>query len=89
MKVAFCPECEGEFRVGPTLKVGQRLTCTHCDAELEIIHLTPLELDWAYEEPALELEDDEEAQDDESDWEDEDDFEDEEDDWEDEEDDEL
>lgn len=93
MKVAFCPECEGEFRVGPQLKVGQRITCPHCDAELEIIHLTPLELDWAYDEPAPEWEDEEEEEEgveagEEEEWEDQEDWEDEEEDW-DEEDEEL
>ncbi len=91
MKAAFCPECEGEFRIGPQIKVGQRITCPHCDAELEIIHLNPLELDWAYDEPAPEFEDEEEEEEEgaeEEEWEDQEDWEDEEEDW-DEEDEEL
>lgn len=89
MRVALCPECEAEFRIGPQLKVGQRLTCPSCDAELEVIHLSPLELDWAYDEPAVEWEEEEESWDDQEEWEDEEDWEEDEEDWEDEEDEEL
>jgi hypothetical protein len=91
MKVAMCPECEGEFRTGPTLKVGQRLICPNCDAELEVIHLIPLELDWAFDEPTSEVEEEEEdswEEEEEETWDDDEDLEDEEDDWEDEEEDE-
>jgi Zn-finger nucleic acid-binding protein len=90
MKIATCPECEGEFRTGPILKVGQRLICPNCDAELEVIHLSPLELDWAFDEPASDGEEEEEESwdDEEESLDDEEDWEDEEDDWEDEEDDE-
>lgn len=78
MKAAFCPECEGEFRIGPVLKVGQRVNCSHCDAELEVINLAPLELGWAYDEPAADWEDEDETWDDKSEWEDDEDWEDEE-----------
>jgi len=87
MKVAFCPECEGEFPAPLNLKVGQHITCPHCDAELEVIHLIPLELDWAFDEPGVDGEEDDSV-DDQDDWDDQDDGEDEED-WEDEEDEEL
>jgi hypothetical protein len=92
-KAAFCPECEGEFRVGPILKVGQRLTCPHCEADLEVIHLMPLELDWAFDEPSSTWEEDEddwvdeEEEEEEDDWADDEEEEDEEDDWGDEDDD--
>jgi hypothetical protein len=90
MKVATCPECEGEFRTPPILKVGQRLICPNCDAELEVIHLSPLELDWAFDEPASDGDEEQEEtwdEEEEETW-DEEDWEDEEDDWEDEEEDE-
>jgi Zn-finger nucleic acid-binding protein len=89
MKIAMCPECEGEFRTGPILKVGQRLICPNCDAELEVIHLSPLELDWAFDEPAsdTETEAEESWEEEEETWDDEE-WEDEEEEWEDEEEDE-
>ncbi|UCC65702.1 MAG: lysine biosynthesis protein LysW [Anaerolineae bacterium] len=46
----------------PLLKVGEELTCPHCEADLEVISLDPVELDWAYIPPA----------DDDEDWDDED-----------------
>ena len=87
MKVAMCPECEGEFRTGPILKVGQRLVCPNCDAELEVIHLSPLELDWAFDEPAsgTETAEEESWEEEEETWDDDEEWEDEEDEWEDEE----
>lgn len=80
MTIAFCPDCEEgiNFRVKP--KMGQRLTCPHCDADLEVINLSPLELDWAYEEPDMEWEDEEEwEEEEEEDWDEEEEEEDEED----------
>jgi lysine biosynthesis protein LysW len=32
------------------VKIGQAMTCPYCDAELEVIDLDPVELDWAYDE---------------------------------------
>jgi alpha-aminoadipate carrier protein LysW len=51
MATAFCPNCDGEIRLGPQPRIGQRVTCPDCDTELEIIELDPPELDWIYEGP--------------------------------------
>jgi hypothetical protein len=45
--------------------LGQKLTCPHCDAELEVISLNPLELDWAYD---WSWDEDDEDEEDEDDW---------------------
>jgi len=29
--------------------LGQRLNCPYCDADLEVINVDPLELDWVYD----------------------------------------
>jgi glutaredoxin len=81
MAIAFCPDCEESISVGPRPKVGQRITCPHCNADLEVIDSSPLELDWAYDGPEDDWDDEE--------WDDEEeeDEEDDEDDWDDEEDD--
>jgi alpha-aminoadipate carrier protein LysW len=63
--VAPCPDCGREIQLWPLLKVGEELICPHCEAELEVISLDPVELDWAYLPPA---EDDEDW----DDWDDED-----------------
>jgi lysine biosynthesis protein LysW len=88
MAIAFCPDCEESISLGPRPKVGQRITCPHCNADLEVIDTSPLELDWAYDGPEEdwddeEWEDEEKESDDDDDW-DEEDEEDEEDDWDDE-----
>ena len=88
MAIAFCPDCEEPVRVANP-KLGQRVTCESCGGELEIVEVAPLELDWAYDEPAEDWEeedetdewDDEEEEDD--DWDDDDWDDDEEETWED------
>jgi hypothetical protein len=79
MSVILCIDCEEPITLGPNVRVGQRLLCPHCAAELEVISLSPLQLDWALDESGQEWEGDEE-----DDWEDEEEWEDEDDDWEDE-----
>lgn len=81
MAIAFCPDCEEPIRLNVQPRVGQPITCRSCGAELEVIETSPLELDWAYDGP---VEDWNEDEDEEEDWEDdEDDWEDEEEDWDD------
>lgn len=49
MATTYCLDCEEKIVLDSPLKVGQKVTCPHCDAELEVIGLEPLELDWAYD----------------------------------------
>ncbi len=51
MAVAFCPECGQGVQLGAQPQEGQRVTCGECGAELEVISVRPLELDWVYNEP--------------------------------------
>ncbi|HSJ54695.1 MAG TPA: hypothetical protein VLC52_13225 [Anaerolineae bacterium] len=81
MAIAFCPDCEEPVRVA-TPKLGQRLSCQSCGAELEIVEVSPLQLDWAYDETADDWEEEEEEEE-ADDWDDEDDWDD--DDWDDDE----
>jgi lysine biosynthesis protein LysW len=57
MAVAFCPECGQGIQLGAQPHEGQRVACSECGAELEVISVRPLELDWVYDEP-VEGEDD-------------------------------
>jgi len=82
MPFAVCPECEAEIVIETKPAVGQQVTCPHCTAGLEVVHLSPLELDWAFVEGEDEWEDDD-ALDDEDDWDDD------EEDWDDQEDEDL
>jgi lysine biosynthesis protein LysW len=49
MAFAYCPDCAARIHVGRKPKLGQLAVCHCCDADLEIVHLNPLELDWADE----------------------------------------
>jgi lysine biosynthesis protein LysW len=48
MARAFCPDCDGEVILNPHARLGQKLVCPHCDADLEVTGVDPLELDWAH-----------------------------------------
>ena len=49
MASAYCPDCDGRITFNPHVAVGQQVTCPHCDSDLEVISVEPLELDWAYD----------------------------------------
>jgi hypothetical protein len=68
MAIAFCPDCEEGVSLGPQPRIGQRVVCPHCRAELEVIDLSPLELDWAYDDSDLDWDEEEEW--DEEEWDD-------------------
>ena len=45
--VALCPECDEEIDFGQTKpKMGLKFTCPYCEANLEVISVNPLKLDW-------------------------------------------
>ena len=48
-KNAKCPLCQDNIHIEPQMKVGSRVICTGCDAQLEIVSLIPLELDLPYD----------------------------------------
>ena len=64
MNVAKCISCDNEIRLRRPPKIGMLVTCPECGAELELIWLDPLELDWPFidewdeEEEELSLYDD-------------------------------
>ncbi|MEA3346310.1 MAG: lysine biosynthesis protein LysW [Chloroflexota bacterium] len=48
MPKGFCPDCGATITVGPEVKVGTRLDCPECGVELEVVSLSPFELDYTY-----------------------------------------
>jgi lysine biosynthesis protein LysW len=42
---AFCPECEHRLKLGNHPHEGQQLICPVCKTDLEVVSLSPLELD--------------------------------------------
>jgi lysine biosynthesis protein LysW len=83
MAIALCPDCEEGISLGPRPRIGQRVTCPHCNAELEVVEISPLELDWAFEDTDTDWDEEDEWEEEEN-WGEEEDVED----WEDQEDDE-
>ncbi len=81
---AVCPSCgEWVILLDPP-HIGQKVTCVHCEADLEVIEITPVELDWAYlaNDDDLDDEDWDDEELDDEDWDDEeDDEEDSDEDW--------
>lgn len=47
---ARCPLCRENVHIGSSqMKVGYRVICPGCDAQLEVVSLIPLELDWPFD----------------------------------------
>jgi len=58
MNTAECPQCGNEVNVGPHPRIGKRVECKECGAELEVVWLDPLEIDWPIDEDEYEEEED-------------------------------
>jgi lysine biosynthesis protein LysW len=54
MPTAHCIECDEEIELEGRARIGQKVTCTHCGADLEVVGVDPVELDWADEDEAEE-----------------------------------
>ncbi len=50
MAKGLCPACNLSINVGPSPRKGQTVSCPKCRAQLEVLNLSPIELDWAYDE---------------------------------------
>ena len=48
MDVVKCLSCDEEIRILRSPKMGMLVTCADCGAELEVVWLDPLELDWPF-----------------------------------------
>jgi lysine biosynthesis protein LysW len=47
MSDALCPECGKVIVLGANPRIGQWVSCPHCDSDLEIVSVRPLELDYS------------------------------------------
>lgn len=54
MSTLICPECRHALHTEGEPQEGQQITCTECGARLEVISVTPLEVDWFFYEPSYE-----------------------------------
>ena len=56
MRAAYCVCCGCAIRLESHVTKAQIITCPHCGTMLEVLGLDPMELDWAYLEPAADEE---------------------------------
>ena len=50
MAEAICPSCGEDIQLTGKVQLGQEVVCPHCETELEVIDLDPVELDWIDDE---------------------------------------
>jgi alpha-aminoadipate carrier protein LysW len=48
MEAAECISCGAEIMFRESPKMGQLVKCPRCDAELEVVWLDPVEVDWPF-----------------------------------------
>lgn len=51
---AECPSCGTHINLTLSPKMGQQVVCSSCKAELEVVWLEPVQLDWPYDIDDLE-----------------------------------
>jgi alpha-aminoadipate carrier protein LysW len=51
MITVSCIDCDKPIKLPFRPLLGDIISCSHCGAELEVIDVNPVELDWAYLEP--------------------------------------
>lgn len=72
-EIGICPGCGARIRFQNKVQVGEFVICDECGDELEVVSMSPIKLDWAFEDPFDEDYDgdyDEEFDDDDLDYED-------------------
>lgn len=47
---ARCPLCRENLHIGSDIRIGSRILCSGCDAQLELVSLIPPELDWPFDD---------------------------------------
>ena len=50
MPYTMCAACDEEVYIPGKPTLGQTVVCSDCNAELEVISVNPLELDWPEED---------------------------------------
>jgi len=55
-----CVDCGAEITLTGQVRLGQEVTCPECSTMLEVVGLDPVEVDWIYDEPEYDDEEEEE-----------------------------
>ena len=48
--VVTCPDCGAKIVVKGLIQIGRGVRCENCEAELEVVNLAPVQVDWASQE---------------------------------------
>ena len=59
MENVKCLACDEDIRIIRSPRMGTLVTCAECGAELEVVWLDPLELDWPFIDDDWDEEEDE------------------------------
>lgn len=62
-----CPECDTRVMFYQLPRLGQQVVCLQCSTRLEVVEVSPIELDWAYDDSS-ELENEDTSDDYDADW---------------------
>ena len=62
--IVGCPDCDEYITLKGEVKLGQKVMCLSCGAELEVTSTDPVELSWSYED----FEDSDAYEDEDEDW---------------------
>jgi lysine biosynthesis protein LysW len=46
--VAFCPSCAAPIYFSRRPRLGEIIVCGECDEDLEVVRLSPIELEWSF-----------------------------------------
>jgi len=49
MAIAICLGCDEDIRFSGRPRLGQMIVCHRCGAQLKVVDVNPLELDWTFE----------------------------------------
>jgi DNA-directed RNA polymerase subunit RPC12/RpoP len=50
MSDSYCLECDTKIIIGKDPKEGQIITCPSCGSDLMIVGVSPIVLDWTYDD---------------------------------------
>jgi hypothetical protein len=50
MKEVICLDCSTVILIEDDIYIGLNVTCPKCEAEFEVTHLAPVQLEWAFDD---------------------------------------
>jgi hypothetical protein len=53
MRIGCCPECDADIVFRSDIDLGLEITCRTCFAILVVVGISPIELDWVYEDDQM------------------------------------